>query len=190
MLVAQLFRGAVDLGRSSDICLYHLGCFKLVMPDGRDVYLAAVVLAALQQQQQQQWGLDQLLEAFRQAGAVLHISVPKCKQCSIQRKKNGGHSIDWLSLRKPLLPPEPSLLPHSHLGFVHGLHVVGQGCGDSAPADAAQGQQYRKGCAKAARAGRLPGAGASRQLESAPQPGPRQLCTIAVPAAASSSSNR
>lgn len=47
VLLAQLFRGAVDLGRPADISLYHLGCFKLVLPDGRSVYLAAVVRASL-----------------------------------------------------------------------------------------------------------------------------------------------
>lgn len=107
-MLAQLFRGAIDLGRPADISLYHLGCFKLMYPDGRWVYLAAVVLASLQQQQQ--LSLDAMLEAFRQAGAVLHISVPKCKQCSRKRSKNGGQCVDWLSLRKHLLPPQLSLL--------------------------------------------------------------------------------
>jgi hypothetical protein len=45
-----VFRGAV-LGRPADTSLYHLGCFKLVMPDDSWVYLAAVVRDSLQQQQ-------------------------------------------------------------------------------------------------------------------------------------------
>jgi hypothetical protein len=54
------------------------------------VYLAALVLARLQQQQQQQHSLDEVPEAFTQAGAVLHSSVSKCKQCSRKRSKNGS----------------------------------------------------------------------------------------------------
>lgn len=119
VLLPQLFRGAVDLGRPADVSLYHLGCFKLVLPDGRWWYLASVVLNSLQQGQgQQQHSLDEVLEAFRQAGAVLHISVPKCKQCSRKRSKNGGQVIDWLPLCKHLLPPELSLLcPTRTLAF-------------------------------------------------------------------------
>jgi hypothetical protein len=118
VLLAQLFRGAVDLGRPADICLYHLGCFKLVLPDSRSVYLATVVLHSLQQQQQQQHSLDEVLEAFRQAGAVLHISVPKCKQCSRKRSKNGDQCVAWLPLRKHLLPPQLGLLcPARTLAF-------------------------------------------------------------------------
>jgi hypothetical protein len=117
VLLAQLFRGAVDLGRPADISLYHLGCFKLVLPDGRWWYLASVVLSSLQQEQQQH-SLDEVLEAFRQAGAVLHVSVPKCKQCHRKRSKNGGQVIDWLPLRKHLLPPELALLcPTRTLAF-------------------------------------------------------------------------
>jgi len=116
VLLAQLFRGAVDLGRPADASLYHLGCFQLVLPDGRWVYLAAVVLNSLQQQQQH--SLDEMLEAFRQAGAVLQIRVPKCKQCSRKRSKNGDQVVDWLPLRKHILPPELSLLcPTRTLAF-------------------------------------------------------------------------
>jgi hypothetical protein len=110
VLLAQLFRGAMDLGRPADISLYHLGCFQLVLPDGRSVQLAAVVLSSLQQQHQHQHSLDDMLEVFRRTGAVLQISIPKCKQCSRKRSKNGDQCIDWLSLRKPLLPVELSLL--------------------------------------------------------------------------------
>lgn len=111
VLLAQLFRGTVDLGRPADISLYHLGCCKLALPDGRSVYLAKVVLYSLQQQhQQQQYSLDEVLEAFRQAGAVLQISAPKCKQCQRKRSKNGNQCIDWLPLRKHLLPPQLGLL--------------------------------------------------------------------------------
>jgi uncharacterized membrane protein YgcG len=117
VLLAQLFRGAVDLGRPADISLYHLGCFQLVLPDGRSVQLAALVLNSLQQGQQQH-SIDEALEAFRQVGAVLHISVPKCKQCSRKRSKNGDQCIDWLSLRKHLLAPELALLcPTRTLAF-------------------------------------------------------------------------
>lgn len=116
VLVAQLFRGAVDLGRPADISLYHLGCFKLVLPDGSWVYLAALVLSSLQQQQQS--SISELLGTFRAAGAVLHISAPKCKQCQRKRSKNGDQCIDWLPLRKHLLPPELSLLcPTRTLAF-------------------------------------------------------------------------
>jgi len=115
VLLPQLFRGAVDLGRPADSSLYHLGCFKLVLPDGRWWYLAAVVLNSLQQQQN---SLDEMLEAFRQAGAVLQVRVPKCKQCHHKRSKNGDKVIDWLQLRKHLLPPELSLLcPTRTLAF-------------------------------------------------------------------------
>lgn len=106
----------MDLGRPADISLYHLGCFKLVLPDSRSVYLASLVLSSLQEQRQH--SLDEMLEAFRQAGAVLHISVPKCKQCSRKRSKNGGQCIDWLALRKALLPPNLSMLcPTRTLAF-------------------------------------------------------------------------
>lgn len=95
----------MDLGRRADISLYDLGCCKLVLPDGRCVYLAALVLNSLQQQQ-----LNEVLEAFRQAGAILQISAPKCKQCSRKRINNGDQCMDWLPPRKHLLPPELSLL--------------------------------------------------------------------------------
>jgi hypothetical protein len=115
VLLPQLFRGAGDLGRPADSSLYHLGCFKLVLPDGRLWYLAAVVLNSLQQQQN---SLDEVLESFRQAGAVLQVSVPKCKQCHRKRSKSGDQVIDWLPLRKHLLPPELSLLcPTRTLAF-------------------------------------------------------------------------
>ena len=45
-----------------------------------------------------------------QADAVLQITAPKCKQCQRKRSKNGDQCIDWLPLRKHLLPPELSLL--------------------------------------------------------------------------------
>lgn len=119
VLLPQQLRGVVDLGRPADASLYHLACFKLVLPDSRWVYLASVVLNSLQQEQgQQQHSLDEVLESFRQAGAVLQISVPKCKQCHRKRSKNGGQVIDWLPLRKHLLPPELSLLcPTRTLAF-------------------------------------------------------------------------
>ena len=79
MLQAWLFRGAVDLGRPSDISLYHIDCFQLVLPNGQKTPLAAVALNSLQQSQQQQHSMDQVLEAFRAAGAVLEICAPKCK---------------------------------------------------------------------------------------------------------------
>ena len=116
ILLAWLFRGTVDLGRPSDICLYHLGCFKLVLPDGKDTHLAAVVLHSLQQEQQD--SLDELLEAFRTAGAVLEIRVPKCKQSESKRKLNGGQCIEWLNIRRPILDPALSMLcPTRSLAF-------------------------------------------------------------------------
>jgi len=89
VLLAQLFRGAADLGRPADISLYHLG-FKLVLPDGRWVHLAAVVLNSMQQQQH---SLDELMDTFRQAGAVLQITAPRCKQCQRKQSKNGDQSL-------------------------------------------------------------------------------------------------
>jgi len=183
ILLPQLFRGAVNLGRPADSSLYHLGCFKLVLPDGRWWYMAAVVLNSLQQQQN---SLDEMLEAFRQAGAVLQISVPKCKQCHRKRSKNGDQVIDWLPLRKHLLPPELSLLCPTRT-LLHGCNVVGQGGSHCAPAHPAQGRQHGQGCTQAARAGRLPGPSASRGMEGAEQPRPRQLRTRPLPAAAEAS---
>lgn len=117
VLLSQLFRGAVDFGRPADIALYHLGCFQLRFPDGRSIPLAAVVLHGLQQQRPQ-LGIDALLETFRAAGAVLVISAPKCKQCSMKRGRNGGKRVDWVPLRKHLLPPELAVLcPTRTLAF-------------------------------------------------------------------------
>jgi len=89
VLLSQLFRGAVDFGRPADIALYHIGCFLLRFPDNSSIPLAALVLHGLQQQRPQ-FSIDQLLEVFRAAGAVLVISAPKCKQCSTKRGRNGG----------------------------------------------------------------------------------------------------
>jgi len=117
VIQAWLFRGATDLSRPSDICLYHLGCFQLSLPSGQKTPLAAVVLNRLQQCQQQH-SIDQVLEAFRAAGAVLEIHVPKCKQSEQKRRHNGGHSIDWFDISKPLLHPSLGLLcPTRTLAF-------------------------------------------------------------------------
>lgn len=117
MLQAWLFRGPVDLGRPSDISLYHLGCFQLVLPSSRAIPLAAVVLSSLQQAQQQQH-IGEVLEAFREAGAVLEIRAPKCKQSESKRKLLGGHSIDWLDLRETILDPTLAVLcPTRTLAF-------------------------------------------------------------------------
>ena len=117
MIQAWLFRGAVDLSRPSDVCLYHLGCFQLALPSGQKTHLAAVVLNSLQQGQQQH-SIDQVLEAFRAAGAVLEIHVPKCKQSEQKRRQNGGHNIDWFDISKPLLHPSLGLLcPTRTLAF-------------------------------------------------------------------------
>ncbi len=109
MIQAWLFRGLVDLGRPSDISLYHLGNFQLVLPDGSATPLAAVVLNSLQQDGHSS-SMDEVLEAFRAAGAVLEIHAPKCKQSEAKRRKNGGHSIDWVDLRKPMLDPALAVL--------------------------------------------------------------------------------
>jgi hypothetical protein len=115
VLPAWLFRGLIDLGRPSDISLYHIGCFLLVLPSGHSTPLAAVVLHSLQQQQ---YSIDEMLEAFREAGAVLCIRVPKCKQHEGKRKANGGSAVDWLDLQKPILPLELSLFcPTRTLAF-------------------------------------------------------------------------
>jgi hypothetical protein len=92
VLPAWLFRGVVDLGRPSDISLYHLGCFLLVLPSGHST--------------------------FREAGAVLQIRVPKCKQHEGKLKANGGSVVDWLDLEKPILAPALSLFcPSRTLAF-------------------------------------------------------------------------
>jgi hypothetical protein len=115
VLPAWLFRGCVDLGRPSDISLYHIGCFHLVLPSGHSTPLAAVVLHSLQQQQ---YSLDEVLEAFRDAGAMLCIRVPKCKQHEGKRRANGGSAVDWLDLQKPILDPALSLFcPTRTLAF-------------------------------------------------------------------------
>jgi len=79
------------------------------LPDGRSIPLAAVALHGLQQQRPQ-LSIDQLLETFREAGAVLIVSAPKCKQCTRKRGRNGGQCVDWVPLRKHLLPPELAVL--------------------------------------------------------------------------------
>ena len=128
MIQAWLFRGAVDLSRPSDICLYHLGCFQLALPIGQKAgQLAAVVLNSLQQGQQQH-SIDQVLEAFRSAGAVLEIHVPKCKQNEQKRRHNGGHSIDWFDISKPRRCTHhwACSVPHAHSPFAW-LQAGGQG---------------------------------------------------------------
>lgn len=70
--LSELFRGSVDLGRPADICLYHIGCFDLLLPSGYSLPLAGVALYGLQQQHPQ-YSMDQVLETFRQAGAVLRL---------------------------------------------------------------------------------------------------------------------
>jgi len=117
VLLSQLCRGAVDFGRPADVALYHLGCFQLQCLDGRRVPLAAVVLYSLQQQRPH-FSMDQVLEVFRAAGAVLIVTAPKCKQDAGKRKRNGGQCIDWLQLRKHILPPELAVLcPTRTLAF-------------------------------------------------------------------------
>jgi uncharacterized membrane protein YgcG len=112
VLPAWLFRGLIDLGRPSDISLYHIGCFHLVVPNSHSTPLAAVVLRSLQQQQ---YSLD---ETFREAGAMLCIRVPKCKQHEGKRKANGSSAVDWLDLQKPILNPALSLFrPTRTLAF-------------------------------------------------------------------------
>jgi hypothetical protein len=59
-----------------------------------------------------------VLEAFRTAGAVLCIRVPKCKQHEVKRNSNGGSAVDWLDLQKPILHPALSLFcPTRTLAF-------------------------------------------------------------------------
>jgi len=100
----------VDHGRPSDIALYHLGCFQLVLPgSSSSIPLAAVVLHSLQQQQPQH-SMDAILEAFRAAGAVLHVKAPKCKQNDHKRSRNGNQCLDWVPLRKHIMPVELALL--------------------------------------------------------------------------------
>ncbi|WIA40816.1 hypothetical protein OEZ86_004494 [Tetradesmus obliquus] len=77
LVLALLFRVLCN-ERPSDISLYHLGCFKLQAPDHSSTNLAALALAALQPDAAH--SADQMLEAFRAAGAVLLIKAPKCKQ--------------------------------------------------------------------------------------------------------------
>lgn len=107
MLLAWHLRGLVDNGRPSDVSLYHIGCFELVLPNQHSTPLAALVLASLQQQQQH--SLDQMLEAFKAAGAVLHIKIPKCKQDQRKRASNGDSPVNLLDVYKPLLDPALAL---------------------------------------------------------------------------------
>ncbi|WIA19267.1 hypothetical protein OEZ85_003902 [Tetradesmus obliquus] len=95
--------------RPSDITLYHLGCFKLAAPDHSSTHLASLALAGLQQDAVHH--IDDMLEAFRGAGAVLLISAPKCKQSERKRGRGGGQQqhVDWLSVRKHLLQPQLAL---------------------------------------------------------------------------------
>ena len=124
-------------------------------PDGSSIPLAAVALHGLQQQRQ--LGIDQLLQVFEAAGAVLVISAPKCKQCSKKRGRNGGQCVDWVPLRKHILPPELALLCPTRAGLLHGCQLVGKGGRVCAAADRAQGRQLRQGGAQKAPAARLPG---------------------------------
>lgn len=108
ILLAWHLRGLVDNGRPSDVSLYHIGCFNLVLPNQHKTPLAAAVLSSLQQQQQQH-SIDEILEVYRSAGAVLHIKIPKCKQDQRKRSSNGGSPVSWLDVYKPLL--DPALTP-------------------------------------------------------------------------------
>ncbi|WIA38930.1 hypothetical protein OEZ86_005083 [Tetradesmus obliquus] len=129
VLPAWLFRRCVDLGRPSDISLYHIGCFHLVLPSGHSTPLAAVVLHSLQQQQ---YSLDEVLEAFRYAGAMLCIRVPKCKQHEGKRRANGGSAVDWLDLQKPILDPALSLFcPTRTLAFCMAASWFARGAKDA-----------------------------------------------------------
>jgi hypothetical protein len=106
LVLALLFRVLCN-ERPSDISLYHLGCFKLQAPDHSSTNPAALALAALQPDAAH--SADEMLEAFRAAGAVLLIKAPKCKQS--ERKRGRGRAaplqrIEWLSVRKHLLPPQ------------------------------------------------------------------------------------
>lgn len=107
-MLALLFRVLCN-ERPSDITLYHLGCFKLAAPDHSSTHLASLALAGLQQDAVHH--IDDMLEAFRGAGAVLLISAPKCKQSERKRGRGGGQQqhVDWLSVRKHLLQPQLAL---------------------------------------------------------------------------------
>ncbi|WIA30213.1 hypothetical protein OEZ86_000305 [Tetradesmus obliquus] len=108
LVLALLFRVLCN-ERPSDITLYHLGCFKLAAPDHSSTHLASLALAGLQQDAVHH--IDDMLEAFRGAGAVLLISAPKCKQSERKRSRGGGQQqhVDWLSVRKHLLQPQLAL---------------------------------------------------------------------------------
>uniref|UniRef100_A0A383VH72 Uncharacterized protein n=1 Tax=Tetradesmus obliquus TaxID=3088 RepID=A0A383VH72_TETOB len=108
LVLALLFRVLCN-ERPSNITLYHLGCFKLAAPDHSSTHLASLALAGLQQDAVHH--IDDMLEAFRGAGAVLLISAPKCKQSERKRGRGGGQQqhVDWLSVRKHLLQPQLAL---------------------------------------------------------------------------------
>jgi hypothetical protein len=106
LVLALLFRVLCN-ERPSDISLYHLGCFKLQAPDRSSTHLASLALAALQPDAAH--SADEMLEAFRAAGAVLLIKAPKCKQSERKRGRGGAaqlQRIEWLAVRKHMLPPE------------------------------------------------------------------------------------
>jgi hypothetical protein len=115
LVLALLFRVLCN-ERPSDISMYHLGCFKLQAPDHSSTHLASVALAALQPDADHVsctvHSANEMLEAYRAAGAVLLIRAPKCKQS--ERKRSRGRAaplqrIEWLAVRKRLLPPELAL---------------------------------------------------------------------------------
>jgi hypothetical protein len=94
LVLALLFRVLCN-ERPSDISLYHLGCFKLQAPDHSSTHLASLALAALQPDAAH--SADEMLEAFRAAGAVLLIKAPKCKQSERKRGRAVQHSCSALS---------------------------------------------------------------------------------------------
>ncbi|WIA10145.1 hypothetical protein OEZ85_010351 [Tetradesmus obliquus] len=108
LVLALLFRVLCNEW-PSNITLYHLGCFKLAAPDHSSTHLASLALAGLQQDAVHH--IDDMLEAFRGAGAVLLISAPKCKQSERKRGRGGGQQqhVDWLSVCKHLLQPQLAL---------------------------------------------------------------------------------
>ena len=88
-------------------------------------------------QQQQQYSFNEVLETFRQAGAVLHISEPKWQP---KRSRQGGQHIDWRPLAERLckhlghsgcrlklavLCPTPALTLKAQ--SLRGCHVVVRG---------------------------------------------------------------
>jgi hypothetical protein len=107
MLVLALLLRVLCNQRPSDISLYHLGCFKLQAPDHSSTHLASLALAALQPDAAH--SADEMLDAFRAAGAVLLIKAPKRKQNERKRGRGGAAAlqrIEWLAVRQHMLPPE------------------------------------------------------------------------------------